>query len=182
MVIVVIISKEEFINALDLIAPEDKMMVSMYFGLNGSEMSIPQIAIATKTNPIAVKTNLERTLRQINSLAKSKDLGKNVMNQKYQNIKLRIARASGLLLQDASFLALMSTNPMIANLLSLVTNTNLSLEDASKAMGIPSDVLMSELMSLEVMCEEFTKNAPTKNSSGFQDEETIKNKEVGRRY
>jgi len=176
------ITKEQFINALELISPEEKMLVSMYFGLNGKEMSIPEIAIVTKTNPVVVKNNLKGSLRQINTLAKSNDLSKNMLNQRYQNVKFKIARISSALIQDASFMAFVSSNPMISGLLSIIGNMNLSLDDASKILGISNDMLMNELMSLDMMCDNFVNSVSNKVNNGFQDEESVKNREVGRKY
>ncbi len=176
------IIKEQFINVLELISPEDKMLVSMYFGLNGKEMSIAEIAIVTKTNPVVVKNNLKDVLRQINTLAKSNNLDKNIMNQRYQNIKLKIARISNALIQEASFMTFANSNPMISGILSVIGNMNLSLDDAAKILGMSNDMLMSELMSLDMMCNNFANSISNKTNNGFQDEENVKNKEVGRRY
>lgn len=167
------ITKEQFMSALEHITPEEKMMISMYFGLNGLQMSIPQIALKTKTNSIFIKESLEKALKQINSLAKNKDLGKNTREEKYQKVKRQILKASSILYQDPSFMIFVGTNPRFSNLLSII-NMNLSIDDAAKFLNVSSDALINDLMSLEVMCEEFTKNASTKNSSGFQDEENLK--------
>lgn len=173
------LTKEQFLNALQLLSEEEKSLVSMYFGLNGNEMSITQIALVTKTSPLQVKSNLMNSLKQINKLGKTKDLNKNVMEQTYQNVKFKINNMYSMLLADAGFMMYLSTNPNIANMLSVISNFDLDI--ASKMLMMSQEKLMSNLIKMSDICESYAVNMSKNSKSGFLDEE-IGSREVGRKY
>lgn len=175
------ITKEQFLNSLELLSLEEKNLISMYFGLNGSEMSIVQIAMITKSKPSEVKGNLSNILRKINSLCKSGNLNNGMLEQNYQNIKFRISNMYRMLIQDAGFMLYISSNPVIANILSVVTNFDFDLDKAAKMLMISKQGLMGNLTKILNVCETYASNMSKDSKTGFFDEE-VSQKEVGRKY
>lgn len=175
------ITKEQFLNSLELLSLEEKNLISMYFGLNGSEMSIVQIAMITKSKPSEVKGNLSNILRKINSLCKSGNLNNGMLEQNYQNIKFRISNMYRMLIQDAGFMLYISSNPVIANILSVVTNFDFDLDKAAKMLMISKQELMGNLTKILNVCETYASNMSKDSKTGFFDEE-VSQKEVGRKY
>lgn len=173
------LTKEQFFNALQMLSIENKSLVSMYFGLNGKEMSIPEIALITKTSPLQVKANLTNTLKQINSLGKSNNQNKNAMNQNYQNIVFRINSMYPILLSDAGFMMYLNSNPNIANMLSIISSFELDM--ASKMLMMSKEELIANLAKVSNVCESYAINMSKNSKSDFSDEE-IGQKEVGRKY
>lgn len=177
------IAKDQFLNSLELLSLEEKKLVSMYFGLNGSEMSIIQIALLTKQKPMDVKNNLSGILRKVNSICKSgNNLDASALENSYKVMKLKISSLYQILMQDAGFLLYVSSNPVVANILSVVTNFNFDLDKAAKMLMMSKQDLMSNLVKVSNVCETYASGmSKNLNKNGFYDEET-KEKEVGRKY
>lgn len=175
------IDKTKFFISLELLSPEERKLVSMYFGLDSMEMSIVQIALITKTKPLEVKSNLSGILRKINSLCKSDNLCDGMLEQNYQNIKLKINNMYRILLQDPGFMLYISSNPYVANILSIVINFDFDLDKSAKMLMIPKQELMNNLIKISNICENYTLNMSKDLKNDFSDEE-INKKEVGRKY
>ncbi len=174
------ITKDQFNMALTLLSPMEIELVSMYFGLNRKEMSITQIALATKGNALDVKDNLTDALKKINSLSKKGNLNDNALNNAYKMLKLKIGNAYKFLLQDQNFMLYINSNPIISSMLSVVSNFNL--EDASKMLMMPKQELVNNLKNISNMFDSYFLNASkTAFKSGFYDEEQ-KQKEESRKY
>ncbi len=170
------IDKTKFFIALELLSPEDKNLVSMYLGLNGREMSIAEIALLYKANPIVVKNNLSSILLNINSLAKSKDLNKMVVNKRYQSLRNKINTSYNMLINDINFVSVISTNPNILNTISVINKLGYDLETASSVLNISPNELINNMVSISMICDEYLNNMTKNKTSGFKDEEKENNK------
>ncbi len=177
------ITKEEFLKSLELLSLEEKRLISMYFGINTREMSIAQIAVSIKSKPLDVKSDLSNILRKINTLCKSKnDLNPNILENIYKVMKHKIISMYKILLQDAGFMLYISSNPIVANILSVVSNFDFDLDKTSKMLRMPKQELISNLNKISTMFDNYTLNMSNNSSkNGFYDEENER-KQVGRKY
>lgn len=177
------ITKEQFMIALGELSLEEKIIVSMYFGIEQKEKSLAEIAILTKTKPLKVKMNLQDILKNINKTVKKKDDKKTVddLEQLYDNARLKLSSMSKLLLTNAAFMMFLSTNPIMQNMLYTITNFNYNLDMASKMLGMTKEGVVSSLNTLSTVCYGYIADMKQNKPSGFTDD-SEKEREIGRRY
>ena len=176
------ITKEQFMIALSGLSLEEKNIVSMYFGIGQKEKSLAEIAVITKAQPLKVKMDLQDILKNINKTVKKKDDKKPVDNleQLYDNARLKLSSMSKLLLTNAAFMMYLSTNPIMQNMLYIITNFNYNLDMTSKMLGMTKEGVVSSLNTLSTVCYGYMADMKQNKPSGFTDDE--KDKEIGRRY
>lgn len=175
------ITKKQFFKALEMLQPNDKMLVSMYFGINQKEKSLTEMAVLLNQNPLIIKNNLTSILKQINTLSKSEN--KDLLSENYENNKLKIKSMYNALINDVSFIAFISSNPVMANLLQMIVSFNFDLDTMSKALNISKQEVYNNVNNLSMICEQFYMNknqAKNNSNTGFYEEEN--EKQVGRKY
>lgn len=175
------ITKEQFFKALEMLQPSDKMLVSMYFGINQKEKSLTEIAVLFNQNPLVIKNNLTNILKQINTLSKSE--GKDLLSESYERNKLKIKSMYNVLITNPNFINYISLNPVMANLLQMIVSFNFDLDTMSKVLNLSKQEIVNGVNNLSMVCDQLNldKNQVKSNSNtGFYEEEN--EKQVGRKY
>lgn len=171
------LTKLEFFTLFKSLPLEDKRLISMYLGLYGKEIGIPQIAVITQTNPLLIKYNIENALNSIiylskvnNPLRKNNDKNANIYDS-YNN-----------LFNDANFISLVGkTNPMMTNILFNMRKNCFDIDKTSKSLNLSYDEVMRSLMDLSAISNSYFESIDNKLNNTFNDKEK-QNRKSGRKY
>ena len=159
------ITREKFNEALKSLSKTNQTVLSMYFGLNGSEKSISEIASTLNISKIGVINIISSSKMQIISLSKTNDKKKN--NKSDDELINKTKEVINMMRDNPELVdVIKASNPIGYKALTILANYNVSINDLSSILGVPQSVAVNSLMDTISLANSYSKNN-NKNNTGF---------------
>lgn len=162
------ITMEQFNFALNSLSKVNRTVISLYFGLNGFEKQIGDIASVTGLSRLEVINIISSCKSDIVSLAKEN----NKKDKFNPNLELE-KKAKDVIIQmkDNPELALLirNSNPIGFQALGMLANYNISISELSSILKIPEGAVINSLMGAIATANNYTNSNNMDKSSAFHD-------------
>ena len=163
------ITKDQFNYALNNLSKVNQTVISMYFGLNGPERQIGDIASVTGLSRLEVINIIADCKNKIVMLSKAnnKTRKQNNTNDELTNKTKEVI----MLMRENPELVKMikDSNPIGFQALTMLSNYNININDLSSILKVPQTAVISSLMDAIATANSYYKSNQVDKSSSFHD-------------
>lgn len=173
------ITKDQFNYALNTLSKVNQTVISMYFGLNGQERQIGDIASVTGLSRLEVVNVIADCKSKIITLSKTKDKTqkKNNANDELTN---KAKDVITLMRQNPELAKMIKeSNPIGFQALTMLANYNVNIDELSSILKVPAAAIISSLMDAIATANSYSGN-PVRKTSAFHDTDGISRGEKDR--
>ncbi len=174
------ITKDQFNYALNTLSKVNQTVISMYFGLNGSERQIGDIASVTRLSRLEVVNIIADCKSKIITLSKTnnKTQKKNNANDELTNKTKDVIM---LMRQNPELVKMIKeSNPIGFQALTMLANYNVSISDLSSILKVPEPVVINSLMDTIATANSYSKSNQVEKISSFHDNDGTLKREKDR--